>query len=222
MYKSLKIGEKVKQNIIVIALVLMSVKTFGFEFDEECNDVKKCIKKVSSYTGVKYIYPKDLKKSATSFTGLKVTKENIEEIFSEFLATNNLARVKINETTYKIIPARDIRYNFTENVEASFKKAPKFPKTNDFYSMTYRLKSPHMGASVSRSLRPFMSRYGRVIDIKGSQKIIVQDRKRQLLKIYNLIREADILPTKEALKKLNRYENSKRDKNKKDKGGPKK
>ena len=65
--------------------------------------------------------------------------------------------------------------NPTKEFSASKEQAPEVPKYDDYFMMKYKGIHPELTTNITRSIRPFMSRYGRIIDMKSTGMVIVQD-----------------------------------------------
>lgn len=156
-----------------------------------CNSITECTEKISAKTKKKYVWGGDLKSSGRF--EIDISKSNGEELYSHMLATSGYTRIAISSDTYEIINARDIRYREVPIVMASKNKKPTFREGNDHYMMKYKLVSNKVPASsIARNFRPFMSRYGRIIDIAHSGTVIISDRAKNLKRLYQLLGELDI------------------------------
>ncbi len=168
-----------------------------------CETLSDCINEASIITGKQYLVNENIKgKLKEPFPSLN--KENVEIMISHLLDSNGYSRVPITEDIWKIINARDIRYHALPMLEADLEHRPDFGIANDYKMMRYRMTNPQALSELSRSIRPFISRYGRVIDMKYSGVILVQDTVDNLKRIYEIVKDADREPTKEQLERINR------------------
>jgi type II secretory pathway component GspD/PulD (secretin) len=79
----------------------------------------------------------------------------------------------------------------------------KIPSNFDYIMVTVKLKNPHIASEVSRNFRPFMSRYGRIIDIKNPGIIIINDTGKNVHRLLSLIEILDKKPSKAELEAYN-------------------
>lgn len=167
-----------------------------------CMDLESCVKLSSSITGKEYLLPPKLNGKVNITKGIKLNKSNAEVITASLLNQNGYTRVPLQGNIYKVISSRDVRYNPTQEFDASKEEVPSVPKYDDYFMMKYKGIHPELTTNITRSIRPFMSRYGRIIDMKSTGMVIVQDTGTNLHRIYSIIKDADIKPTKQMLKDL--------------------
>ena len=87
---------------------------------------------------------------------------------------------------YKIVNSRDIRYTPTKIYTGTYT-----PDTENYVMRIIPLKNIN-STEVTRSFRPFMSRYGRLIEIKQTNTIIVQDTGENINRLGRLIKFIDV------------------------------
>ena len=180
-------------------VLLMSVSVFA---SDACDNVPECVELNTKLTGVKYLYPKDLLSKKFELNNkLEMTKENADAALSEVLMQFNFMKVPSQiEGTWKILSASDVRYTELPRFNASKTQTPDLPKNVDFISLVYQGVKGGTIATMARNLRPFLSRYGRVIDTR-EQQLIVNDRAGIIRSILPLIQQQDSVLTKEELAK---------------------
>jgi len=168
----------------------------------KCSTLEQCAETVSLLTDRQYIYPSKLKGKIKGTEGVDFTAENADSLYSHILNENGYTRILLEDKkTYRIINARDVRYTPVPQTTGSYDKAPNLPNNADYHMMTYQMKHPLVSTDLTRSLRPFMSRYGRIIDNKINGTLVVQDTALNLKRLYALIKKMDIEPTREMRKK---------------------
>ncbi len=180
-------------------LVLFLFTQVAFAADT-CKKIDDCVDLVSKLTGTKYIYGTDLKKDDVIFPSpIELTADNADTLFSEGLNMAGYTRIPTPvEKVVKIIPARDIRYTGDlPKYNASKGNLPEIPKHNDYVMLVYKGTLGGMVSHIARNLRPFMSRYGRVIDMENSQMLIISDTAANIRGYLPIITEADVPMTKE-------------------------
>ena len=185
--------------MMAIVLISFSVRA------NECAEMTKCIEQISKLTGKKYIYDsKEVKGGVQSTLNVQLTSENADNFFTYALYLNGYARVPtIENDTYLIINARDIRYQAYPLIAVDSITPPKLIPNYDYYMMTFKFKHYANGQlrMAANSIRPFMSRYGRTIELNGTGSLTVQESAAALAREYEIIKAFDRDLTKEEIKK---------------------
>ena len=164
----------------------------------KCSSLEQCAETVSLLTDRHYIYPSKLKGKIKGTEGVDFTAENADSLYSHILHENGYTRVLLDDKkTYRIINARDVRYTPVPQTASDHDTAPALPNNADYHMMTYQMKFPQASTVITRSLRPFMSRYGRIIDNKVNGTLVLQDTALNLKRLYGLIRQMDNEPSRE-------------------------
>lgn len=175
-----------------------------------CKLLSDCVNETSKLTGIKYIYPENMFSNKDELNvEMILNKENADTVLSEALNIFEYMKLPTKvENVWQIIPGRDIRYHGDLPVfQASKKVTPALPKNHDPVQMVYQAQPGTDVGDIARSLRPFISRYGRVIDTKGGT-IIVVDRASVVAHVLPMIQREDV-PLSNA-EKLNREKNNQR------------
>lgn len=157
----------------------------------KCKTLKGCTNVASRILGQNYFFSKDLKGEVVLTKDLTLNKDNAENLYTEFLNIHGYTRVQVGEKTFKILPARDIRYTPTKMIRYMASEPNAIPALSDYYMVTFKLKHPDNARSISRAFRPFMSRYGRIIDASRAGSLIIQDTGKNLRRLASLIEEVD-------------------------------
>lgn len=167
---------------------------------DRCENVPECIELNSKLTGIKYLYPKDLISKKNELNKeIEMTKENADSLLSEVLFQFEYLRLPTQVGgTWKIIAARDVRYAELPVYKGFKGNLPDFPKTVDFVSFIYKGVKGGDVRSLARNIRPFLSRYGRVIDT-SSQVITINDSLSNIRNIVEFLEHADRPLSKEEL-----------------------
>jgi hypothetical protein len=198
------------KGLILLSVLVISSSVFAAD---KCENVPECIELNSKLTGAKYLYPKDLISKKNELNKeVEMTKENADSLLSEVLFQFDYLRLPTQvEGTWKVIVARDVRYAELPVYKGSKGNIPELPKTVDYVSFMYQgVKGGDVG-SIARNLRPFLSRYGRVIDTKG-QILTFNDSLGNIRNILKFLEAEDRVLTKEELvnnKKLFELEHKK-------------
>ncbi len=164
------------------------ITSFDFE-DTSLQDLTKHMQKL---TGLNLIIDKDLKGKITISAPNAITVGDAWKAYLAALNMNGLTMVK-SGAFYKIVQARDIRYVPTKIYTGNY-----VPETENYLMKIIALKNID-STEVSRSFRPFMSRYGRIIEIKQTNTIIIQDTGSNINRLMSLIKFIDVPGHEETL-----------------------
>lgn len=178
--------------------ILFSLNAFA----NECADLSKCVEYVSKLTGKKYIYGDSLKGGLQASSNFQITAENADTVFTSILNENGYSRVPTNDKdTYKIVSSRDMRYETLASVHVDKNTKLQVPNNEDYYMMFYKFKNYKHGQlrMTANSLRPFMSRYGRIIET--GDLLAVQEKASKLQLVYEMATNNDREFSKEEIKK---------------------
>ena len=170
-------------------------------FKNECSTLDKCAEAVSRITNKQYLYPNKWKGKVQGTKGIILTAESADNLYSQILHENGYTRILLDDKkTYRIINARDVRYTPVPQATSNFDSAPVLPNNADYHMMTYQMRYSLASSVITRSLRPFMSRYGRIIDNKINGTLVVQDTATNLKRLYGLMKQMDNEPSRDMLK----------------------
>ena len=156
-----------------------------------CRSLKSCADHVSRLLGHKYIFAEKLEGAVKFSQNIKLNKNNIEKYFSEALNLNGLTRVKLDDDLYRIISSRDVRFSPVSVIEVKDYNIGVIPNLSDYFLVSVQLKNPEYPSEITRSLRPFLSRYGRIISENANGVLIIQDTGRNLRRITKLVQKLD-------------------------------
>jgi general secretion pathway protein D len=159
------------------------------------------INQVSKLTDKKYLMTKDVKGNVILSHNFKLNKKNADDFLSRALYLNGYTRVPLDLNGYMIINSRDVRYIPVPQYAATKSEAAAVPNNHDYYQLTYTANNPELMTEFTRIVRPFMSRYGRIIDAKFSNLVIIQDTGVNLKRLYKLVKKFD-KPLNEKLQDL--------------------
>lgn len=149
-------------------------------------------KHMQKLTGINLILDKDLKGKISIMAPSPITVGDAWKAYLTALNLNGYTLVK-SGSFYKIVNSRDIRYTPTKIYTGSYT-----PNTENYVMRIIPLKNIN-STEVTRSFRPFMSRYGRIIDIKQTNTIIVQDTGANINRLMRLIKFIDVPGHEESL-----------------------
>lgn len=161
-------------------------------FDFPDTDILELTKHMQKLTGINLIVDKDVKGKVSIMAPSAIT---VGDAWKAYLAALNMAGhtlVKSGEF-YKVINARDVRYVPTSIYTGSYT-----PDTEAHVMKILSLKNVD-ASEISRNFRPFMSRYGRIIDIKQTNTIIISDTGANINRLERLIKFLDVPGFEESL-----------------------
>ena len=161
-------------------------------FDFPDTDILELTKHMQQLSGINLIVDKDVKGKVSIMAPSPIT---VGDAWKAYLAALNMAGytlVKSGEF-YKVINARDVRYVPTSIYTGSYT-----PDTEAHVMKILALKNVD-ASEISRNFRPFMSRYGRIIDIKQTNTIIISDTGANINRLERLIKFLDVPGFEESL-----------------------
>ena len=162
----------------------------SFDFPE--TDIMELTKHMQDLTGINLILDKDVKGKVSITAPTPIT---VGDAWKAYLAALNMAGFTLVKSGafYKIINARDVRYVPTTIYTGSYT-----PDTEAHVMKILALKNVD-ASEISRNFRPFMSRYGRIIDIKQTNTIIISDTGANIARLEKLIKFLDVPGYEESL-----------------------
>jgi general secretion pathway protein D len=165
----------------------------SFDFPE--TDIMELTKHMQDLTGINLILDKDVKGKVSITAPTPIT---VGDAWKAYLAALNMAGFTLVKSGafYKIINARDVRYVPTTIYTGSYT-----PDTEAHVMKILALKNVD-ASEISRNFRPFMSRYGRIIDIKQTNTIIISDTGANIARLEKLIKFLDVPGYEESLQIL--------------------
>lgn len=163
----------------------------SFDFPE--TTLEELTKQMQKLTGINLIMDgKGLKGKVSIIAPSPITVGDAWKAYLTALEINGFTLVK-SGSFYKIVATRDIRYTPTKIYTGNYT-----PDTDNYVMRILPLKNID-STEVTRSFRPFMSRYGRIIDIKQTNTIIVQDTGANINRLVRLIKFIDVPGYEESL-----------------------
>ncbi len=164
------------------------VTSFNFP-DISLTDLTKQMQKL---TGLNLIMDKELKGKISIVASSPITVGDAWRAYMTALEMNGYSLVRTG-AFYRIVSTRDIRYTPTKIYTGSFA-----PNTDNYIMKILPLKNIN-STEITRSFRPFLTRYGRLIDIKQTNTIIVQDTGSNINRLSRLIKFIDVPGHEETL-----------------------
>lgn len=186
-------------------LVTILLTTLSLEVSAQtCSKLRDCIELASKLTSKKYVVDGEIKGSIDTTKNFAVTKENADDFISEALNLAGFTRIpSLSKDTWIVINARDVRYHATPHFSGDLNLIP-----NNFDHVTVQIKpkNKYIVSSITRNFRPFMSRYGRIIDFKHSGEILIADSAKNVRRLLKIIEKSDREPTAKEIKEYEKSE----------------
>jgi len=161
-------------------------------FDYPNADILKITEKMQELTGINLILDKDVKGKVSISAKTPIT---VGDAWKAYLTALNMAGLALVKTGafYRIINARDIRYTPTKIYTGEY-----VPNVENYMMKIIALK--HVDANeIVRNFRPFMTRYGRILDIKQTNTIIVTDTGTNINRLMKLVKFLDVAGFEETM-----------------------
>lgn len=115
----------------------------------------------------------------------KMTIEEFQTIVFNLLHNRGYTPVEQNGILW-IYNSRDIRY-----IPVGITTDMNFPADSRYRTAVYKLKYP-LSSIIARNLRPYMSRYGRVIDFSDARTLILNDTSDNIKRLVKTIEFMDV------------------------------
>ncbi len=176
---------------ILIGSVHASIKTEGdnvLPFQRKGYPLKDLVKDYAEALKISVSFPEGLLKNETSAVDLYIHQKTSFDQFSSLFRSllDSQGYTLIQEKGYQwISEARDVRY-LPSNIYVN----EKHPNDERFVTVLYKLKHP-IGSDITRNLRPFLSRYGRVVNFSDGRSIMLHEKGDNAYKLFEAIQFMD-------------------------------
>ena len=153
--------------------------------------LKSLVKDYAEFTNQPVSFPSDLfheKERLHLDINSKMTKEEFQTIVFNLLHNRGFTPIEQNGVMW-IYNSRDIRY-----IPVPIVMDLNFPSDSRYRTAVIKLKYP-ISSIVARNLRPYMSRYGRVIDFSDARTLIVNDTSDNIHRVKKTIEFMDVEAT---------------------------
>lgn len=169
-------------------------------FDFPDTDIMELTKHMQKLTGINLILDKDVKGKVSISAPTPIT---VGDAWKAYLTALNMAQYTLVKSGafYKVIPARDIRYTPTKIYTGNYT-----PDTENYVMRVMALKNVS-AVEIARNFRPFMSRYGRIIELKQTNTVIMADTGTNINRLVKMVKFIDV-PGHEETLQIIRMKNS--------------
>lgn len=137
-----------------------------------------------------------------------IPKDQIESYVSSILMAAGSAMIRAKDSRFlQVIDARDIRFTTVP----TYTKLEDIPENVNYAQYSFVLKYIE-SSDLARNMRPFMSRYGRIIDVRDHMVYIIDNGKnlRRIGKIAQALDTEEFLKSKKEIDSINeKYKQSK-------------
>jgi len=161
-------------------------------FDFPDSDIMELTLHMQKLTGINLILDKEIKGKVSITAPTPIT---VGDAWRAYLTALNMAGYTLVKTGafFKIIQSRDVRYTATKIYTGGYT-----PDTENHIMKIVALKNVD-ASEIARNFRPFMSRYGRIIDLKQTNTIIISDSGSNISRLEKLIKFLDVPGHEETL-----------------------
>ncbi len=174
-------------SFVAGAQVLIKKNNNTYNVIKQKFDIKEFFVDYGKIKNINIIFSEDVV-GKTFLYGKKEIKKEELDFFASIIADENgytmVVRKHLNQI--EIISTRDVRYK-TNSLYSDIKNVPF-----NYNHVKFTMKLEYALANeVTRNMRPFMSRYGRIIDERNANTIIISDTARNIHRLYKLIKVLD-------------------------------
>ena len=151
-------------------------------------ELSAAIRDFAKIRGKNLVLPENFQSEKVFVYGPKIIQEeNFEEYVSSALYHAGYTIMEEAATnTLQVIHSRDIRYMSVP----TFKTPQEAPDTYDYIRYIFKLN--HISSNnLARNLRPFVSRYGRIIDDKSGNILVLNDTGKTIRRVKELLKIID-------------------------------
>lgn len=149
-------------------------------------DLKELAKVYANYKELNLVLAPSFKSTKIEVFGKNTVEANELEKFISNIYFEQGYTFLIRDNFLQVINSRDIRYKSVP----MYNKITEVPKTYNVVQFT--LATTHIPSrDISRNLRPFMGRYGRIIDESNGQSLVIQDSALNIHRVYQIIKTLD-------------------------------
>lgn len=183
-------------KVLLIFMFLMSnafasIRSEGesiLPFQRKGYPLKELIKDYAEALKINVSYPEYLLKKDDSKIDIyihdKTSFAHFSTLFKSILNSRGYSLIQENGFQW-IAQAEEMRY-----IPSEFYANQKFPNDETFVTALFRLKYP-IAPDITRNLRPFLSRFGRVVNFPDGRSIVLHDKGDNIHKLIEAINFMD-------------------------------
>ncbi|RZA06530.1 MAG: hypothetical protein EOP11_10100 [Proteobacteria bacterium] len=162
-----------------------------------CADLKGCAKAMYDLTGDRYVWDdKSALPKLVMVPDIELSKQNAEMVFTGLLDQLHLARVPIGDgKTFRIMPGAERKETEMPILDATAENEPPWPKSWDWVSMRYKVKSSEMAGFIEQKYRLHVPREARLQADTAAGLLIVSAATPIVRQMYKTIQAADVALT---------------------------
>jgi general secretion pathway protein D len=185
-------------NAFAVTIVKKDNDTFALK--KKSFRVEDLIREYADLKKLNVIFSEDVKGKIDLYGVKEIKEKDLDLYISAVAAEAGYTIIKTESLNQiEVINARDIRYKSTK----VYKNIEDVPK--DYNHAMFVRKLDFVAASdVSRNFRPFMSRYGRIIDEARSNSIILSDTGKNIHRMTKLIDLLDVKVYSQRIEQVNK------------------
>ncbi|MBF0364488.1 MAG: type II secretion system secretin GspD, partial [Oligoflexia bacterium] len=161
-------------------------------FDFPNVDILDLTKHMQKLTGINLIYEKEIKGKISIVAPTPITVGDAWKAYLTALNIHGFSLVK-SGAFYKIVQTRNIR-----NTPPKIYMGSYTPNTENYVMRIMALKNVG-SAEIARNFRQFMSQFGRIIEIRQTNTVILQDTGANINRLVRLIKFLDVTGYEESL-----------------------
>jgi type II secretory pathway component GspD/PulD (secretin) len=113
-----------------------------------------------------------------------ITLDDFNKMFVTVLSSQGITVIE-DEAFLRVISERDIRYT-----SAKFYTSDSYPNNDQYILVKHDLKNP-LANEITRNMRPFLSRYARIISFNDGHTIILSEKGNNITRIIEIIDNLD-------------------------------
>ncbi len=151
-------------------IFLFFLVSFNLFAADSCKNLKVCTEWATSKTGIKYELGKFERRSLKLEKDFSFSEGDPDFIFNFILQSNDLLRLKRDNSGYQVIAMKDIK-----DFQLPSVKAEEIPASLDFFSTEFALANKEKVKNAQIIVKKFLSKNGKVLEIADAPKLQVID-----------------------------------------------
>jgi type II secretory pathway component GspD/PulD (secretin) len=179
------LGALIFSNIWAVTIVKKNNDIF--ELKKKKFEIKEIFDDYARVRSLNIIYSTEVEGRIYLYGVKEIKKKDLDLYISAVAAEGGYTLIRNEELNQiEVINSRDIRYKATK----LFQNISDVPDTYNHYKFLVKLNYVKAN-ELSRNMRPFMSRYGRIIDENNANSLIISDSGKNIHRLHKIIQELD-------------------------------